>query len=169
MREDEFQSFLGKLADLHAEVVNRATMAEVGEEAEAGEEEPLADAEETVAEDREVVHATLHRLIQEGGLDDIEVEEIILAEEEQGDVEDDEFVEMARNLRQGAWVEFTGDDGEITRAKLTWVSPVTGAYLFTDRQGLKAADKTLYGLAADFRRGSARVIDDVPLFDRSRC
>ena len=46
-------------------------------------------------------------------------------------------------------------------------SSVTGAYLFTDRQGLKVADSTMHGLAVEFRRGSAVVIDDVPLFDRA--
>ncbi len=174
MREEDFQAFLGELADLHAERVNRATAApaEAGTEPDM-EDDPLADIDEAgeatpVEEDREVTYATLNRLIEENELAGIEVEEITLGEEEEdAAAEDDEFVDMARGLQQGAWVEFTGDDGEVTRAKLTWVSPVTGAYLFTNRQGLKAADKTLHGLAAEFRRGSARIIEDVPLFERA--
>ena len=78
-----------------------------------------------------------------------------------------EFVEQARSLHQGAWVEFMQEDGETLRAKLTWVSPVTGIYLFTNRQGLKACDKTLQGLAAELRRGGARILDGAPLFERA--
>src|SRR5690606_29653324 len=80
---------------------------------------------------------------------------------------DDEFVAQARDLKLGSWVEFLQDDGTTLRAKLTWVSPVTGIYLFTNRQGLKACDKTLQGLAAELRRGSARLLDDAPLFERA--
>ncbi|WJW75250.1 DUF1631 domain-containing protein [Thiohalobacter sp. IOR34] len=170
MRESDFQDFLARLADLHAEVVNRVT-------AQALEEPPADDplqpvaAEEAapVEEDAEVTAATLHRLIRENGLEDVEVEEITLSEEADAmeGAPDDEFVEMARNLAQGTWVEFTADDGQTSRARLTWVSPVTGSFLFTNRQGLKAAEMTLQGLAAEFRRGTARPIENAPLFERA--
>jgi hypothetical protein len=81
--------------------------------------------------------------------------------------EHDPHLEVAQKLAMGTWVEFLGENGGRTRARLTWVSSVTGIYLFTDRRGMKVAERTPAGLAADFRRGSARVLDAVPLFDRA--
>ncbi|MFN2309595.1 MAG: DUF1631 domain-containing protein [Gammaproteobacteria bacterium] len=167
MREDDFQFFLEQLAASHAAVVNS-----VLREAAAFDDDPLdemtepADADEPVVEDKAVATATIHRLVQSG---DVDVEEITLVDEGMpAEVEaDDEFVEQARALRQGSWVEFVQEGGANLRAKLTWVSPVTGVYLFTNRQGLKACDKTLPGLAAELRRGSARILDDAPLFERA--
>jgi len=80
--------------------------------------------------------------------------------------EEDEYTEAVRSLDVGSWVEFYHVDGSTTRARLTWLSPVTGRYLFTDRKGMKVADSTLYGLALEMKRGNVAVIDDVPLFDR---
>lgn len=64
-------------------------------------------------------------------------------------------------------MEFRKEDGSTARARLTWISSVSGVYLFTNRKGLKAAERTLQGLAAEFRRGSATIIEDVPLFDKA--
>jgi hypothetical protein len=178
MREEDFQSFLEQLSNCHATIVN-VVPREIDAANDAGQmastaDDPLADivdapsAEsiEPVEEDRAVTTATLHRLVEDGAID---VEEITLAvtEDAPQEIEDDAFMEQVRALQQGAWVEFTQDDGSSLRAKLTWVSPVTGVYLFTNRQGLKACDRTLPGLAADLRRGSARVLDDAPVFERA--
>jgi hypothetical protein len=105
-----------------------------------------------------------------------EVEEIVLAtrhppERPVGDApsppEDDPHLQAVRELGLGAWVEFQGDGGTRGRARLTWISDVTGLLLFTDRRGLKVTERTPAGLAADFRRGTARVLETVPLFDRA--
>ncbi|MGC1952488.1 MAG: DUF1631 family protein [Gammaproteobacteria bacterium] len=101
---------------------------------------------------------------------DIEVEEITIQDVESGLSAPelvDEHTHAARNLEIGSWVEFRGPGEVCVRARLTWISSVTGAYLFTDRQGLKVADSTVHGLAVEFRRGTATIIDDVPLFDRA--
>ena len=81
--------------------------------------------------------------------------------------EHDAHVEAAQGLAIGTWVEFVSESGARTRARLTWVSSVTGVYLFTDRRGMKVAERTTAGLALDFRRGSARLMESVPLFDRA--
>jgi hypothetical protein len=81
--------------------------------------------------------------------------------------ENDAYLEAAQTLAMGTWVEFQNESGTRTRARLTWVSSVTGVYLFTDRKGMKVAERTPAGLAADFRRASARVMESVPLFDRA--
>ncbi len=80
--------------------------------------------------------------------------------------EEDEYTEIVRNMDVGSWVEFYHVDGSTTRARLTWTSPVTGRYLFTDRKGMKVADATVHGLAVELKRGSVSIIEDVPLFDR---
>ncbi len=178
MREDDFQSFLEQLSSCHASIVN-VVPRDIDAANDAGQmlsavDDPLADIAdassvetiEPVEEDRAVTTATLHRLVEDGAID---VEEITLAvtDEAPQELVDDAFMEQVRALKQGAWVEFTQNDGSSLRAKLTWISPVTGVYLFTNRQGLKACDRTLPGLAADLRRGSARVLDAAPVFERA--
>ena len=70
-------------------------------------------------------------------------------------------------LRPGVWVEFCHDGEETMLAKLKWISPLKGAYLFTDRQGKRAATMPLEKLEAAFRIGSAHIIDELPLLDRA--
>ena len=174
MREDEFQDFLEQLASCHANIVNvipRETATSDTVSMPMLRDDPLAEMDDCgpVVEDKAVTTATIHRLVATGDLKieevDIgdEVGEVVTAETELKD----DFVTQARDIKQGTWVEFTQEDGSAVRAKLTWVSPVTGVYLFTNRQGLKACDTTLQGLAAELRRGSARVLVDAPLFDRA--
>lgn len=54
----------------------------------------------------------------------------------------------------------------MVRGRITWISPDTGKFLFTDPKGTKVAESTPFGLAAELRAGSAIVIKDAPLFDR---
>ena len=79
----------------------------------------------------------------------------------------DEYSERVRMLKTGTWMEINGSDGKAMRAKLSWISPITGTYLFTDRQGLKAGNLTLDELAKLLRSGQARVLADTPLMDRA--
>ena len=83
------------------------------------------------------------------------------------DQPEDEYLELARHLQAGKWVEFIDDDKKKVRAKLTWKSELLGEYTFTNWKFDVIADKTIYGLAADLRRGTARIIDDVPVLDRA--
>lgn len=81
--------------------------------------------------------------------------------------EDDECVRAVRELRVGSWIEFIGPDDQRERAKLSWISPISSKYLFVNRRGLKVCDKTVAALATELRRGSAVVLEEVPLFDRA--
>ncbi len=72
------------------------------------------------------------------------------------EVLDDEYLEIARSLERGMWIEFEGDDGQLAFAKLAWVSPLRGTYLFTNRQGQKALSMTAEELADRFRADRAR-------------
>lgn len=100
------------------------------------------------------------------------VDEIVLGakgeeDDEEGEVFDDAYVETARAIKVGTWVEFRDKVGHIERAKLSWISPISAKYLFVNRKGLKVGDKTVWGLAAELRAGSAEILEDVPLFDRA--
>jgi hypothetical protein len=80
---------------------------------------------------------------------------------------DERNLAQARELKVGQWLEFTAGDGTTDRAKLSWVSPISGRYLFVNRRGLKVADHSLAGLAQAFANGTARVLDSTLLFDRA--
>jgi hypothetical protein len=102
-----------------------------------------------------------------------EIEEIVLRAPET-DVADgveaahqDEFTELAESLEVGGWVQFTDEHDNPVRAKLSWKSPLTSCYLFVNRKGLKVAEKSLAGFAAELRAGRARILDQVPVLDRA--
>lgn len=103
------------------------------------------------------------------------VEEIVLgtAAEEDPDAasepldDDDEHVQAVRALKVGTWFEFEQPDGSRDRAKLSWISPISSKYLFVNRRGLKVGDKTVQALAIELRRGTAVILEEVPLFDRA--
>ncbi len=79
----------------------------------------------------------------------------------------DHFAELAATLERGMWIEFEGDDGQLAFAKLAWVSPLRGTYLFTNRQGQKAVSLTADELADRFRNDRARLVEAEPLVDRA--
>jgi len=71
------------------------------------------------------------------------------------------------HLQRGTWVEFTSE-GAKTRARLTWISPNKGVYLFTNPfSASSAVSVSPEALAEQMRRGEARVIDDSPLTERA--
>ena len=84
-----------------------------------------------------------------------------------GNADEQIYAEQVAALEIGAWIEFNNEGNTLTRARLTWISESTGNYLFTDRHGHKVVDATPAGLAMEFRRGSAALIEDVPLFERA--
>jgi hypothetical protein len=87
--------------------------------------------------------------------------------EPEREILDDEYLEIARHLERGMWVEFESDDGQLAFAKLAWVSPLRGTYLFTNRQGQKALSITAEELAEHFRTDKARLVEAEPLIDRA--
>jgi hypothetical protein len=102
------------------------------------------------------------------------VEEIVMSSgtvapevPEESYAEDDEFLKAAREVKVGTWLEFADEQGNRERAKLSWISPISAKYLFVNRRGLKVCDKTVFALAAELRRGSTIVLEEVPLFDRA--
>ncbi|UCE77504.1 MAG: DUF1631 domain-containing protein [Gammaproteobacteria bacterium] len=82
-------------------------------------------------------------------------------------VSDDRPGVTARQLAVGTWLEFLDSDGQPKRAKLSWVSPITGTLLFTDREGLKAGNYSVDEIAHLLRGARARVLNTAPLMDRA--
>ena len=80
---------------------------------------------------------------------------------------DDEYLEIARSMDRGMWVEFEDADGQLSFAKLAWISPLRGNYLFTNRQGQRALSMTAEVLADQFRANRARLVEAEPLIDRA--
>jgi hypothetical protein len=87
--------------------------------------------------------------------------------EEPAELIDDEFFEIAQSLERGAWIEFEAEGGLLAFAKLAWISPLRGTYLFTNRQGLKAVSMNAEELAERFRTNRARLVEAEPLLDRA--
>jgi hypothetical protein len=107
-------------------------------------------------------------------LDEVEVaefdEDILLDDvKETKAAPGDAFMESAKALSVGEWVEFASEDGKHSRAKLSWKSQVTESYVFVNRKGVKVAEYKMADLASLLREGKARIIEGVaiPLMDRA--
>jgi hypothetical protein len=70
-------------------------------------------------------------------------------------------------LQPGTWLEFCLPDEPMTRAKLSWISPMSGRYLFVNRRGLKVADYSPQELTVLLTDGQARMLAANALFDRA--
>lgn len=70
-------------------------------------------------------------------------------------------------LQPGTWLEFSSADAGMVRAKLSWISPMSGRYLFVNRRGLKVGDYSPQELVPLLAAGRARVLADNALFDRA--
>jgi uncharacterized protein DUF1631 len=72
------------------------------------------------------------------------------------------------NLARGTWVELADAQRGAWRARLTWISPNKGVYLFTNpASGRRALSISPEALAEKMRLGEARVIDATPLVGRA--
>lgn len=155
-------------------------------------ERKLVEAEEKIAFERaeaeaqgtvdpaseEFIKKVLERLFENQNVEEMELD-IAFSMFEEGDEPEAEpetadaglmeFIELVATLDLGDWVEFENDDGTSVRARFTWISPNSGHYLFTTREGKKAVDMTMQGLAEALQWGRASIIkaDPDPLFDRA--
>ncbi|OOG25590.1 hypothetical protein B1C78_06395 [Thioalkalivibrio denitrificans] len=108
--------------------------------------------------------AEINQLISEGRFK--VYDEVVVGD---GAIEDAEDLHLltARELEEGTWLELRDEDGNPSRVKLSWKSLISGKYFFVNRQGLKVRELTVPALATEFREGRARLIEDVPVFDRA--
>ncbi|WP_395374928.1 DUF1631 domain-containing protein [Marinicella sp. W31] len=79
---------------------------------------------------------------------------------------EDEHLEAVKQMIKGDWVEFLYDEKGL-KAKLSWISPISSRLLFVNSRGLKVTDKEPYELAHEMRKERARILQQIPLFDRA--
>jgi len=98
---------------------------------------------------------------------DVLIEEIKI--QGTGAFEDDDprrkWDNVVSSLVRGMWVQFLQQDGAGIRAKLTWISPLKGIYLFSNPNGARALAFEPKALAEAFRRGRAEILSDSPLVE----
>ncbi len=124
--------------------------------------------------------AQLFELAASGGMDvdeiiaggDYEVEDVTMGDEEPADpAAGDPALALVTTLVPGTWFEFTLDRGGTGRGRLQPIEADADLLVFLDRQGRRLIDRTRAGLAADLRRGSARIVsgaeDVTPLLERA--
>lgn len=70
-------------------------------------------------------------------------------------------------LKRGTWVEFLQEGGRRIRAKLSWISPLKGVYLFTNPGATEALSVVPDILQQQFRLGEARIIEESSMMDRA--
>jgi hypothetical protein len=156
----ERETFMANLVEAHAAAVKpslaaeRSPTAAVAEAAKAQAEMAKASGDETLAAKAEALAAAMSDAVPEP----IEPEREVI---------DDDYLEIARSMERGMWIEFESEDGQLAFAKLAWVSPLRGTYLFTNRQGQKALSMTAEDLAERFRNDRARLVEAEPLIDRA--
>jgi hypothetical protein len=154
------ESFMANLVEAHAASVKpslaaeRSPTAAVAEAAKVQAEMAKAAGNVTLAAKAEALAEAM-------------TEAVPVPIEEGSEVIDDDYLEIARSLERGMWIEFEADDGQLAFAKLAWVSPLRGTYLFTNRQGQKALSMTAEELATRFRNDRARLVEAEPLIDRA--
>ena len=78
----------------------------------------------------------------------------------------DQYGQAVKSLKAGDWLEFR-DGEQHMQARLSYISPLKGTYLFVDRRGEKVGEYSLLQLAQELRGARAVVLADVPLIDRA--
>lgn len=152
------EAFLGSLVDCHADAVKAGLkgtrLSGQPREGEAPPARPFA----APALERETLPAG-----------DIHVEEIRLRAPRGQPAVRNVFTRTGiwTNVKRYTWVEFRREAGEPLRARLTWISPAKGVYLFTNSTASAAISISPEALAEQMRRGEARIVDDAPLVDRA--
>jgi hypothetical protein len=100
--------------------------------------------------------------------DDVQLEEVALVGVSPAALSgSDVYRDRVAALRRGDWVEFGHADGSPTRARLSWISPQRGVYLFTNPQSPRATSISPEALAHQLRNGMADIVVDEPLFERA--
>ena len=157
---EERGRFMSNLVEAHAASVKpnigtaALATAAIAEQAKAEAEEAKAAGDEAKAAKAEELAAAM-TLAEPAPVD------------EEPEVIEDQFLEIAQSVERGNWIEFEADDGQLAFAKLAWISPLRGTYLFTNRQGLKALSMNAEELARRFRTDRARLVEAEPLIDRA--
>jgi len=79
----------------------------------------------------------------------------------------DAYLRQVAALSRGDWVEFRQEGGVPARARLSWVSPQRGLFLFTNPRSPRATSISQEALAYQLRVGMAQVVTETPMFERA--
>lgn len=81
--------------------------------------------------------------------------------------EEFDLITKVEPLKRGTWVEFIHNGRDKIRAKLSWVSPLKGVYLFTNPGATEALSISPEALHTQLQKGSARIIEGSSLIERA--
>lgn len=97
------------------------------------------------------------------------MEDMINPEPEVDNLEDinEKYINVVKSLKIGIWLEIDRDNKTPMRAKLSWISPITGKYLFVNSRGLKITDKKVANIALGLQNKTIRILKQEKLFDRA--
>ena len=99
---------------------------------------------------------------------DVQIEEVALVGANPAMVTaEDIHLRQVNALHRGDWVEFRQQEGQPARARLSWVSPQRGLYLFTNPRSPRATSISREALAYQLRVGMARTVAETPMFERA--
>ena len=82
-------------------------------------------------------------------------------------VKENTYSSKVSNLKLGTWLKFSNSNNTWTRAKLTWISQISGVYIFVNSRGFKIIEKTTEELKDGFEKKSIKVLLQIALFDRA--
>jgi hypothetical protein len=152
------EAFLGALVDCHADAV-KSGLRGTGLAGQTRSREPVPE--------RPLVAPSIEREMIPAG--DIHVEEIRLRSPRGQPPVRNVFTRTGiwTHVQRHTWVEFHREGAPPLRARLTWISPAKGVYLFTNSNASAAISVSPEALAEQMRRGEARIVDDAPLVDRA--
>lgn len=164
--EDDIKAFSTKLVDFHIAALKGATPAKdeavtaPAVEVSKGTQEEAAKAEESGEKPPAPAEAIAIPTKPAIGVEKWTLPTKDLTEE-------DDYDRLAKQLKKGSWMEFMLDDGARLRVKLTWISPMKGVMLFTERDGTNGVKISPKSLANRFRAGTAAVLGDESLVERA--
>ena len=73
-------------------------------------------------------------------------------------IKEQQTLDRLKQMPFGTWFEFViNQQGDVSRRKLSWFSPVTGRCLFVNSRGAKVAEKSMDEMARDLVRGNAKL------------
>lgn len=164
--QEQRNSFFDALVALHSAAVKAGLGAGAAGTPDAPGREIQAEAAARAAEQ--------HPINPEGELfvtritqDDVQIEEVALVGAGRSASGWDEYHGLVEQLIRGDWVEFRPEDGPARRARLSWISPKRGVFLFTSPQSPRATAISPAALAHQLRNGLVHLVEDEPLFERA--
>ena len=166
LSQDLRRSFFDTLVALHSAAVKAGLN---GAEAAPATAAPAAESSPAPAQETQYsVNPEGELFITRISENDVQIEEVALVGASPAVVTaGDRHLQQVSALGRGDWVEFGQAEGLPTRARLSWISPQRGIFLFTNPRSPRATSISQEALAYQFRVGMAQVVTETPMFERA--